>query len=296
MNKKKFVAGLVFLVLLCAIYVVADFSLKTQSGDLVLDPASDKVGIGTTSPNAKLDVKSNGDANVYGPALLVTAGADSDRLFYVDESGTSDGQLYLRNSENTNKVLLNSNGNSYLTGGNIGIGTTEPTAKLVVNGNVTPYSDNVSDLGSSGKRWKDVYYGGQLKTSSVGYLVPAGESAVEIVSNIRTGEEGQLDHSSIDGSLLVHERDYSQEYYRQLYAIEEELNILGEQAKNFTAHDIAVKRGYTAFLNNETQEYELISISGLIIAEQQAIKELGAENDLLKQELCRKDSSYGFCK
>jgi hypothetical protein len=40
---------------------------------------------------------------------------------------------------------------------NVGIGTNSPAAKLDVNGSIFPTSDNSTDLGSSSKRWRNVY-------------------------------------------------------------------------------------------------------------------------------------------
>ena len=92
---------------------------------------SGRVGIGTTSPNAKLTVKGS---------LLA-----SEDLFHIEDSGgvrmievTSDpvgnASLQVKDTSGSTKNLLNSAGNSYLVGGNVGIGTTAPQAKLDVNG------------------------------------------------------------------------------------------------------------------------------------------------------------------
>lgn len=40
---------------------------------------------------------------------------------------------------------------------NVGIGTTSPNAKLSVEGNITPGTDNTSNLGSSAFRWKELF-------------------------------------------------------------------------------------------------------------------------------------------
>jgi len=93
------------------------------------------VGIGTDNPAQKLDV--------IGGNIRI--------------GKTSNGKYIAENSLGQSKVVIDSLGNSYLNGGNVGIGTDNPQSKLDVNGNVLPSFDATHDLGSASKRWNNVY-------------------------------------------------------------------------------------------------------------------------------------------
>ena len=55
--------------------------------------------------------------------ILDAKNSSNTRIFGVYQTSGKDGQLYLYNSSGgTEKVLLNTNGDSYLNGGNLGIG------------------------------------------------------------------------------------------------------------------------------------------------------------------------------
>ena len=89
------------------------------------------VGIGTTSPDAKLHlsgISQTGSRNVF------RIENDTSNTKFQIRSISGDYNLQFKNAGNTTKVFLDSNGDSYLNGGNVGIGTTSPSHTLDVNG------------------------------------------------------------------------------------------------------------------------------------------------------------------
>ncbi|MFH2138616.1 MAG: tail fiber domain-containing protein [Candidatus Omnitrophota bacterium] len=89
------------------------------------------VGIGTTNPAFNLVVAS---PNVSSNIAVVDSADSNNRRAQIGHSDYNGGSLILWDDSNNLNVLLNSNGASYLNGGNVGIGTTTPSKKLYVNG------------------------------------------------------------------------------------------------------------------------------------------------------------------
>jgi hypothetical protein len=90
--------------------------------DSVLALSTSRVGIGTTSPDHPLQVNGN---------VLFKNTLNNAFAFFAKEADES-GTLYLYNN-GTLKNVFATNGNSYINGGNVGIGTDSPVTKLSVS-------------------------------------------------------------------------------------------------------------------------------------------------------------------
>ena len=93
-----------------------------------------KLGIGTANPSQRLHVKSSG----YGSwPVYVERSANSAQLAGIYESSSGDGghgMLYIKDGSGNTDVKLSTNGDSWLNGGNVGIGTASPDTTLNVAG------------------------------------------------------------------------------------------------------------------------------------------------------------------
>src|SRR6056300_529335 len=76
------------------------------------------VGIGTSSPSGRVNIQSAA-ASTYLLNLDYSDGTDGGGFY---EASSTDLSLFLKNSSGTNTVTIATDGDSFLNGGNVGIG------------------------------------------------------------------------------------------------------------------------------------------------------------------------------
>ena len=84
-----------------------------------IDSANSRVGIGTTNPAQALTVQGR----------MVELNNSGIQVVSIQASANH-GQIQLNNSSGVERTLINSQGNSFFTGGNLGVGTNSPVSKV----------------------------------------------------------------------------------------------------------------------------------------------------------------------
>lgn len=121
---------------------------------------SGNVGIGSSAPNQKLLIGQNGGIGFGGTGLnsadkKLYSPADGD-LEWMTHSGAAVHGFAISH-QGTKQVYLNIAGDSYLNGGNVGIGLTNPTFKLHVNGDIHPDGKFVVQDGVNGGNSRGIW-------------------------------------------------------------------------------------------------------------------------------------------
>jgi hypothetical protein len=177
------------------------------------------VGIGTTGPGKKLVVQAG-----VNDGIVLHDGTNND-VFISNQNGFGVAQFY---NSGTIKTQINSNGDSYFNGGNVGIGTTGPGHKLDVNGNIGLQGNLVLHMYANNDSYADIrvirsrsayndgmyigygstggpirFYGGGATNPYLGEIGSGGTFLMG--GNVGIGTTGPTRTLDVAGRLLVRE-------------------------------------------------------------------------------------------
>ena len=159
------------------------------------------VGIGTTGPNQKFEIGGNGGLGFSGssPALNSTdkklySPADGDLEWYTNDGATGHG--FAVSNAGTKAVYLNTQGNSYLNGGKVGIGDTTPASLLTV-GNGDKFqvdtNGNLIKIDNVTYDWPDSNSAGVLTNGGSGTLTwAAAGGGMSVGGTVTSGTVGSM--------------------------------------------------------------------------------------------------------
>jgi hypothetical protein len=185
--------------------------------NILLNPVGGNVGIGTTTPGAKLHVfgSNSGASAVYNGTLIVeqasgasiqilSANSQTLALRFGDPENGQVGRLEYSHVDNSMRMVTNAGEKIRITStGNVGIGTTSPGSKLDVVGNIG-VSGNIRDTTAKSFLWdtSGYLYAGNFSDpqNNLAYQVDSG---IASITNQDSFDTSWIDNPSYNGQILA---------------------------------------------------------------------------------------------
>jgi hypothetical protein len=201
---------------------------------------SGNVGIGTTNPSAKLDIHTATNSN----GLFIREDTDGSitHNFYVDSSDNGVGVLYADGQ--SAKIVLNTAGDSYFNGGNVGIGTTSPSNKLTVEDTIGIKRSGVAAITTL-----------QQNASGLTLNAPAGYHPFIIKSNgveqVRFANTGNVGIGTISPSYKLHVNGdvWGNTIYTNLFSVGNEGKVVSTSSSGLQLQATAGSKPITFYTN-----------------------------------------------
>jgi hypothetical protein len=186
-------------------YISKFTGTNTQGNSIIFDNGTN-VGIGTTSPNAKLQVdgsiRTRGGETITGSLLITNANTGQSSFIWMDSSD----RMRIDNAVTSGRdVIINGDGT-----GRVGIGTTSPTGKLDVNGSTTSTQLGVG-AAPSGTTRLDVRAQGALSTDQIFKIRNSADNRDVIRV---TGDENMLFGSDNQNVTCVKSTSFHSGFYQ----------------------------------------------------------------------------------
>jgi len=169
-----------------------EYTFSVNTAEKMRITSTGNVGIGTSSPSVELSIAGT------DPQLVLWEGADGASSSKVQlGTGTAQGFINVHKGNGTRTVQINSDGDSYFNGGNVGIGTSSPRSSLDIDGGVDTHirmqTNNTGTSSSDG-----LLLGLDGSTNALAYFWNYENAPVVIGTN--NTERMRIDAS---GNLLV---------------------------------------------------------------------------------------------
>ena len=165
-----------------------DYIFNQQGVERMRITSSGNVGIGTTSPGYKLDVdgtfRSTGSTYLAnnGPTSIAGIGGANSVVTQLNLTSVAAGGSYIAATNSFAINVNNTTGVKILSNGNVGIGTTSPTEKLQVEGNIKASENIIIDT------FKKIFLASGSATQYIDYRTFATSSSGDLtLSNVGTG-------------------------------------------------------------------------------------------------------------
>jgi hypothetical protein len=175
-----------------------DVSLEIRDSDNMFVFLTGNVGIGTSSPGSRLDIKAASGFSDGG--LRVTSSINNNPVITLQDATPGDqGQVSVR-AGGSDKIVMRANGDTYFNGGKVGIGTTNPQSDIEVRH--SPGSHRVIKVTASDG--SELFYVAEHDSFGNGFLGVkdgTGTSKVFITAN---------GHSYFDGGNVAIGKTYPQ--------------------------------------------------------------------------------------
>ena len=268
-------------------YITAQFSIDDDdvlrfvnygSTNMIID-ASGRVGIGTDVSLNQLDASASlhvfGDSRIEGSLFLGTkypeGGNDATDFakIYMDISGGTN--LVIESGDDVSDNIIFKTQDTELMrisgNGNIGIGTTDPNAKLDISGKIQCVDLSANSISCTGKiQCVDLSANSISCTGSINAASFNATSDIRFKSNI----------SPIEDSL---------EKILQIKGVTYTMNKDKNKQVGFIAQDIEKIIPEVVYTDNSEEQYKSISYGNITALIVEAIKELKNENNKLNEEL-----------